>query len=368
MAAPSDRSGTAGVPDDALAETLPAVARRLPRLRLGDWPTPVEPGRLLPDLWFKREDLSAPTYGGNKVRCLEPVLGELRRRGVERVVGTGAWGSNQTVALAVHAARHGMRSGAILFPQPASAAAAANLRSLLATDCAVRLLPTILAFPFARLRARLAGETVVPPGAAVPRGALGHLAAALEVAHAVRAGLMPAPRHVVLAVGSTCTTAGLLAGFAVAARLGIGFTAPPRIHAVRVTPWPITDPRRIVRLAVGAARLLAILGGPDVADRRALAAALAVYGDQLGRGYGHATAAGRGAIATFDAAGGPHLDTTYAGKAGAWLLARGPALDGPILFWATKSAVQPPQADDARCSSAGRAVSQWLTQSVEDEG
>lgn len=356
-ASPADERPSA-VPADALRAALPAVAERLPRITLGAWPTPVEPCALRPDLWLKREDLSAAHYGGNKVRCLEPVLGRLVERGVRRAVGTGAWGSNQALALAVHGARHGLGTGALLFPQPPSAAAADNLRSLLATDCAVTLLPNIALFPLAWLRARIAGEVIVPPGAAVPRGALGHVAAALEVAFAMRAGEVPPLRHVVLAVGSTCTTAGLLVGFAAARALGLVDRAPI-VHAVRVTPWPVTAHRRIVTLARGAAALLARLGGPDVTDRRALAGRLRVSGRQLGRGYGHPTAAGRGAITAFDAAGGPHLDTTYAGKAGAWLLDEGAALDGPTLFWATKSAVQPPMIEPTD-APIGRRVRRWL--------
>ncbi|MEZ4467580.1 MAG: pyridoxal-phosphate dependent enzyme [bacterium] len=183
---------------------------------------------------------------------------------------------------------------------------------------------------------RRTGLAVVPPGAATPAGALGHLAAALEVALAVDAGDIPRPRHVVLPVGSTCTTAGLMLGFALAAARGLG--PPPHLLAVRVTPWPITAPWRIRRLARRAAALLASLGGPVVEP-----AAVEVTGAFLGRGYGHATEAGRAAKATFAALGGPVLDTTYSAKAAACLLARD--LDGPTLFWSTKSKALPPAGD-----------------------
>lgn len=350
---------------DALADLLPSVDRALPRVRLGEWPTPIEAHGLRDALWVKREDLSSPFYGGNKVRCLEPVFGALEARGVQRAHATGAWGSNQAVALAIHGARRGLATGAVLFPQPPSRAAADNLRALLATDCAARLLPSIAAFPWVYAAMRRRGEVMIPPGAAVPLGAIGHVAGALEVARSVAAGELPAPRHVVLAVGSTCTTAGLLVGFAVAARLGVGFTTPPRVHAVRVTPWPVTARRRIVGLALGAARLLARLGGPDVADRAALSAGLAVSGSELGRGYGHATRSGQAAIAVFEGMAGPKLDSTYAGKSGAWLLAHLAVLDGPTVFWATKSAVLPPRADEA--ALAGRVsprVMHWLHRAV----
>ncbi len=360
---------------DALAEALPTVARALPRIRLGAWPTPIEAlglddGR--PDsrdgLWVKREDLSSPHYGGNKIRCLEPVFAAIEARGGRRLHATGAWGSNQALAIAVHGARVGFETAATLFPQPASRAAAHNLRALLATPCEARLLRSIAGFPLAYLAARMRGEAIIPPGAAVPRGALGHLTAALEVALDVAAGALPPPRHVVLAVGSTCTTAGLLVGFATAAQIGLWPGEPPTVHAVRVTPWPVTAHRRIVSLALGAGRLLEQLGGPTAPSRAALAARLTVSGQELGRGYGHATASGRAAIEAFDHAGGPHLDTTYAGKSGAWLLAHLDALTGPVLFWATKSAALPPLVErDVAAAKVRSGVARWL-QRGEGEG
>lgn len=340
----------------------------LPRITLGNWPTPIEPLPLRADLFVKREDLSASNYGGNKIRCLEPVLGHLAERGTMRAWATGAWGSNQALATAIHGARHGFEIGALLFPQPPSRAAADNLRALLATDATLRLLPTIAWFPIGYARLALERSTVIAPGAATPRGALGHLNAALEVAQAVDSGDVPPLRHVVLPVGSTCTTAGLLLGFAIAARLGLGNARPPLIHAVRVTPWPVTARWRITRLAKRAAALLHRLGGADLtADD--LGARLRTVGGFLGRGYGHSTAAGRDADRRFLEADGPHLDTTYAGKAGAALLSQLDHLDGPTLFWSTKSATLPPQASMAAIQSRAdvpRRLYQWLRQSETD--
>lgn len=354
--------------DDAIAEILPRVSAALPRITLGDWPTPVEPLRLRADLWVKREDLSSAAYGGNKVRCLEPVLGHLADRGIRAAWATGAWGSNQALATAVHGARHGFDIGALLVPQPPSRAAADNLRALLATPATVRLLPTTALFPIEYVRLKLRRATIIAPGAAVPRGALGHVNAALEVARAVERGALPPLRHVVLPVGSTCTTAGLLLGFALAARLGLGGPQPPMVHAVRVTPWPVTARWRIVSLARRAAGLLHRLGGPEV-PQPDLGPHLETIGGFLGRGYGHQTAAGVEADRRFQAAGGPHLDTTYAGKAGAALLARLDQLDGPTLYWSTKSAALPAQRPLAEIRAGGgvsRRVYQWLRQSETD--
>lgn len=365
---------------DALHEVLPAVARRLPRASLGEWPTPIEPlgtaahgiavdGGRREGLFVKREDLSSPVYGGNKVRCLEPVFAELLDRGVQHAWATGAYGSNQAVAIALHAARVGLTTGAVLFPQPSTAAARANLRALVSSGSDVRLMRTILSFPYAMSERWLASrrsaglEATIPPGAAVPLGALGHLAAALEVALDVDAGRVPPFKHVVLPIGSTCTTAGLLAGFAVAAAAGIGFGGdrpPPHVHAVRVTPWPVTAHFRVVGLALGAARLLTARGGPDVADRAALSRRLSVSGAYLGRGYGHPTPAGLEAQRVFDSSGAPHVDTTYASKAAAYVVARSGQLDGPVLFWSTKSSAPLPPTDADRLERLPRHGLRWL--------
>ena len=57
---------------------FPALAS-LPRVALGAFPTPVlHAPSLAPELWIKRDDLTADPMGGNKVRALEFLLGEVR--------------------------------------------------------------------------------------------------------------------------------------------------------------------------------------------------------------------------------------------------------------------------------------------------
>lgn len=355
--------------DDALAAVLPHVAGRLARVHLGDWPTPIEPLAVLgrDEVYTKREDLSALQYGGNKLRPLETMFAQMAEQGARRVYATGAWGSNQALATAVHAERAGLAAGALLFPQPASSPAAANLSSLLSVGADVRLLPSIALFPAAIARTAILGgalgrrDVVMPPGAATPRGAIGHLTAALEVALAVAAGEIPAPRHVILPVGSTCTAAGLLAGFAAAARLGLGFSGdPPTIHAVRVSPWPVTADFRILGLAARTAALVESLGGPPAPTVGAMAARLQTSSDFLGHGYGHPTALGDAAKSAFAASGGPRLDSTYSAKAAAYLLHVMHGLDGPLLFWSTKSSAPLPPVRRAALAERPASVRRWL--------
>ena len=351
---------------DAFEAVLPEVSRRVPRVILGTWPTPVEsldlPGVAVP-CHVKREDLSAPPYGGNKVRCLEPVFADAIERGVRRVWATGAYGSNQAVAMATHAPTVGLDCGAILFPQPSTATARANLRALATTGCDLQLTRSLLTFPLALARQlwrRGEADQIVPPGAAIPLGALGHVTAALEVALEVARGALPPPAHVVLPVGSTCTSAGLLVGFALAARLGVGFQgSAPTIHSVRISPWPVTARFRIVGLAQRTARLLHSLGGPDVSDALTSREALVTAGGLTGGGYGKPSAPGLAAKARFAEVGAPALDTTYSAKAAAHLLG-GMTPSGPVLFWSTKSSapLQEPSEDQvARLPARGQ---RWL--------
>ena len=293
----------------ALLRVLPSVAAQVPWVRLGDWPTPVQP-LAGTSWWVKREDLTATAYGGNKVRTLEVALAEAKAAGADEVWATGAFGSNHALATAVHARAAGLRMGGLLFPQPASEPAMANLDALVAHDPELVLLRSVIELPFAmaRLRRQRPHAWVMPPGAATPTGALGALSAALELADQHATGALPWPAQVVLPVGSGCTTAGLLAGLHLAHALGRA-PAPPRVVAVRVTPWPVTSRLRLARLAHATLHHVDRLRGADSRVGFAtLLAGLEVDGRYLGRGYGRGTAAGSAARARMAALGGPPLD------------------------------------------------------------
>jgi len=178
----------------------------------------------------------------------------------------------------------------------------------------------------------------------------------------------------VLGLGSTCSTAGLLVGLLLATRLGLGFDggsaarARPRLVAVRVTPWPVTSPLRILRLAGKLAEWLRRLSGDRVfeMERAELARGLELDGRQLGRGYGHPTPSGLAAIERAGALA-VALDTTYAAKSVAGLLARtGRAPACERLFWSTKSSAPLPDVSAAELAGAPRRMLRWLGPSPSD--
>lgn len=377
---PSPASGSATpAPQRALLQRFPRIAET-GWAALGDFPTPVEafddlaasiaPGIGGGALWIKRDDLSHALYGGNKVRTLEVLLGAAQRAGASRVYSTGAFGSNHAAAALLHAPRLGLKGGVVLYPQPYSSAAAENLELILTQRPDVVALPHWSLLPAGMLsaarRERRAGgaATVMVPGGATPVGALAYVSAALELAEQVQAGACPAPARVVVGVGSCCTSAGLLVGLRLAAKLGVGFTRPPLLVSVRVTPWPVTAARRVLDLARRTAALLLEL----TADERAgasiaeLSSAFRLEPDFFGTGYGEATASGLAAMASWGAAGsGMTLDTTYSAKSAAcvvrYLERRAP---GPTLYWATKSSAPIPEADPQAIAAAPWLMRRWL--------
>jgi hypothetical protein len=389
----------------ALARHLPHV--RVPWVALGAWPTPLT---VLPvegqPVWVKHEGDAHPRYGGNKVRTLEVWLGHAQARGARRIWAIGAYGSNHAIATVMHAPAAGLDAGAMLFPQPYSRWAAENCGALVASGCPLIRLGSVIQVPFAgwRLARRAPDAVVMPPGGATPIGTFGALSAAFELADQIAAHEAPPPARIVLAVGSICTAAGLLAGIALAEAVGVWRWPVPIVHGVRVTPWPVTSRVRTADLARRTLNRVEQLGGPRVAiGLRALVSRLVIDGQELGRGYGRPTPASDAATRTFDAADRdaaqrsdqaahdaatqrldhaardaatqpaddapaharvPRLDGVYSAKAAAALLRLHRAGIGPLVFWSSKSTaiLAPPTA--AALALAPPAIARWLDRDV----
>jgi len=344
----------------ALARHLPRLAARLPWVSLGDWPTPLErmelDGRAV---WVKREGASSPRYGGNKIRTLEPWFGHARAIGAHRIWAMGAYGSNHVIATALQAPA-GLEVGAILFSQPLSSWAAENCGAVIDAGIPIVRLHNVVELPFTALRIghRDRGALLMPPGGATVIGTFGAVEAAFELAEQLAAGAAPPPRRIVLPIGSTCTTAGLLAGLVLAHAAGAWRWPLPIVHGVRVTPWPITSGLRIVELAARTLARAARLGGPRVAiTRDELLARLVVDPAELGRGYGRITPR---AYAAIEALRAPRLDGVYSAKAAAALRRLLRAGHGPLLFWATKSEVVLPPPRPDRLRAAPAQLVRWL--------
>jgi D-cysteine desulfhydrase len=313
---------------------------RGPRIDLGTYPTPVARLDALSSpastLWVKRDDLTSPVYGGNKVRKLELVLAAARAAGKTRILTIGAIGSHQVVAAAIYGQRFGFAVEAVLVSQPATPHAERNLRVALAHGLHAIACPAWSLAP-AYVASRWGRDVYfVPLGGSSPLGSLGYVDGALELAAQISAGLLAEPDVAIVALGSGGTAAGLAVGFEQAG-------LKTRVLGVAVAP-----PTPVVRhLARRLAQKTAKLAGLPTAVGVRAAKRIDVEGQWMGRGYGHPTDEGR--AATEIAAGvGLALDATYTAKAFACALAqvkRGELRE--LLYWHTLSSAPLPAPADA---------------------
>jgi D-cysteine desulfhydrase len=321
----------------------------LERVPLGSGPTPV---RQLTELgneagvapvWIK-DDGAYCEIGGNKARKLEWLLADARRRRKRVILTGGAYGTNHGLATAIFARRLGLRTVLVLAPQPQTDHVRAQLARLRASGAELHFARG-LATSYLRAawlmaaRSTGAGGTPypIPPGGSNPLGALGYVEAALELADQVARDELPEPAHVVVALGSGGTSAGLLAGMRLA-----GLRS--RLVCVRVSDVAPVGPRRVARLA---RRSLAMLRRRGVAANGPAPspAELEIEDGWLGTGYGHATPESERARRLLGERAGVELDPVYTGKAVAALLElnrRGAFGAGPVLYWHTYS---PPTGD-----------------------
>ena len=318
------------------------VPRMTSALRLGTYPTPVQRIASLSvagaELWVKRDDLTSPLYGGNKVRKLEHVLAEARDEGAERLVTVGAAGSHHVLATTIYGRAAGFVVEAVLVPQPRTEHVVLGLRADLAQGLVPFPVRSWGAVPFVVAQRVLAGAHYVHVGGSSVAGAMGYVDAARELAAQVRTGAMPEPDLVVVTLGSGGTAAGLAAGFELEGLrtkvVAVCIATPPLVLA-----WTA---RTLARACVRRA-------GCGGREAEAAADRLIIDGRYYGAGYGHATSAGDEAMKVWARAMSPSgadpeglpLDATYTAKtfaAALDLLKSGEtATPKTILYWHTLS-------------------------------
>lgn len=292
---------------------------------LGSFPTPVELLEPLStgttSLWIKRDDLTHPEYGGNKLRKLGRVLGDARESGATRLVTVGAVGSHHVLSTGIFGKRAGFEVEAVVLRQPQSEHVLETLRASVGQG--VRLVPADSYSEAARRLAASAanGAYLIPAGGSSRLGTLGVLDAATELAAQVRAGALPEPDLLVVALGSGGTVAGLLAGLA---HSGL---------RTRVLAVAVAEP---IKAFAHKARALA----KELVDdplRQHVLGRLEIERRYIGEGYGYATDAGKRAQSLASGLG-LLLDATYTAKAFAAALERvALGAERHILFWHTLS-------------------------------
>ncbi len=320
-----------------LHQRFPALRATLPHLPLSrSRPTPVRRLDGLGaggELWLKDDGAYGDGgWGGNKVRKLEWLLPDVERRRRRTILTVGGLGTNWGLAAALYGRERGLRVVLALIDQPVDEHVREQLGRLRESGAIVHRTGTkartIAAAPLllARYRDGLRLPYLLPAGGSSPLGAVGYAEAGLEIAAQVVAGELPEPAHVVTAVGSGGTAAGLALGLRIA---GLAST----VTGIVVNDTLRLDRRALHRLATRSAKLLAARGADGAAG---LAAGLRLESldGWLGPGYGHPTAAAERAR-TLAAASGLRLDPVYTAKAMAATLdlaAAGRLGDGPVLF------------------------------------
>lgn len=306
---------------------------RLGHVRLGAGPTPVRRLEgLVPDvveLWLKDESqFGDGAWAGNKVRKLEWIIPEAKRRRTRTLFTVGGIGTHWGLACALYGREHGLRTVLGLVDQPVDDHVRAQLARLENSGAVLHRYPTVgrlkAAAPWL-IASNLRGGRLpwyLPAGGSNPVGTLGYVETALEIAAQVRDGLLPEPATVVAAVGSGGTAAGLALGFRLAG-------LRTRVFGAVVNDSFALDAPVIATLANQTAALLEKRGAG--AQPRISAEELTTRDDWLGTTYGDPTPASTAMVER--AAGlGLELEPVYTGKALAAICDFGEALPGPVLW------------------------------------
>lgn len=302
----------------------------LPRVRLATLPTPLQQAPRLSEalgveVLVKRDDLTGVGLGGNKVRILEPLLGEALADGADAILTAGGPQSNHAALTALAAARLGLDAHLVRYGSERPVAHEGNV--VLSTLAGARITWTgdpdrasvdrALTSLADELRAGGRAPYVVPRGGATALGATAYVRASIELA-AQLDELGVAPTRVFVATGSCGTQAGLVAGMRLlGARL--------RIVGVTVSRSREECLRRVAALAAQCSELLGIdppEGEPEVLDG-------------IGPGYGRPSDAGRAAATLAARTEGLVLDPVFTAKAMAALAERAREDAGPVVFWHT---------------------------------
>ncbi len=284
-----------------------------PRARLCSWPTPLEECPRLsatlggPHLWVKRDDLTGLGLGGNKVRKLEYLLGDAIHRGADTIITTGALQSNHARLTAAACRRLGLDVVLVLGgPKPEPPAQGNFLLDRLFGARIVRVpddedetINPAMEEVARELEVKGLHPYIVPMGGSNAVGALGYVAAALEIAGQAQAEGISFD-HLFVTTGSGGTQAGLVAGAAL-------YLPGTQVHGVAISETAEAKARKVDRQVLA---LAAHLGLRSPAMPPAL-----VHGGYVGEGYAIPTKAGWEAILAAARTEGLVLDPVYTGKA-----------------------------------------------------
>lgn len=323
-----------------LFKRYPGLAKALPHVSLGSFPTPLEHVEALgaaigiPELYVKRDDLSGEKYGGNKVRKLEFDLGEAKREHRSTILTFGGVGSNQAVATAIYAGELGMKTIVMLLPQPPNDLVRHNLLAAHRFGADLRYFQSSAEVKkgVEKLSRGLGADEqpyVIGAGDSSVLANAGFVNAAFELKDQVDAGVMPEPDYLYVAMGSMGSAVGLSLGLKAAGM-------KTQVIAVQASSSSASGEAMMIKMFKASDDYLRSLDDsfPELTLTRQEAVILHGY---LGGGYAQPTPKGLVAAKVFTAHTGVELDSTYTGKAFAAVIddARRKMKGKVVLFWDT---------------------------------
>lgn len=280
---------------------------------LAQLPTPIEKLERLskifegPQIYIKRDDLTGVGMTGNKVRKLEFLLAEALQNKCDYVITCGGSQSNHARATAVAAAKVGLKSLLVL-RSSMSAPLEGNLFigrlvgaefEYITPEEYMRVDDVMLGIAV-KLKAKGHKPYIIPEGGSNAVGSLGYLKATEELAHQIKS-LKLRIDHIVVAVGSGGTYAGLLLGKFL-------YDLPAQIHGINICDDESYFVKKISSLL------------KDMQKRYELAVKIeqkdiSIIDGYVGKGYGLSSQEEIDTIKKVARAEGVILDPVYTGKA-----------------------------------------------------
>jgi D-cysteine desulfhydrase family pyridoxal phosphate-dependent enzyme len=298
------------------------------REKLAVLPTPLHKAPRLSaaigtEVWLKRDDLTGVGLGGNKVRKLELLAADARRRGADTLVSVGAPQSNHARTVAAVAAMLGMDCELVLGGKRPDRPDGNLVLDILfgarlhfAGTADWTALARVTHEVAATAKTRGAVPYVMPVGGSVPLGVAAFAAAYLELrAQCQAAGLRPA------AIVHASSSAGTQAGLELGRYLSGDDIVIIGVDVAKITGSLADEVRRLVRETAGLLGVPEVLVEPRVLD------------GYMGEGYAIPSAGGDRALQLLATTEGVIADPVYSAKA-LHALCEERVVD-PVVFWHT---------------------------------
>ena len=294
--------------------SLREVMNSIPREKLAPLPTPVmrlENTEKLTGakdrMYIKRDDLTGIGSGGNKVRCMEFIIGRAKSTGCDTILASGNGQSNLCSLAAASAARAGMKCVIVHNSEKTDVSVGnALLNDLLgveriymgAVDSSIReeYVHTVIE----QLKEKGAKPYLIRNGATTGHGALGYVNAVIElVDQCEKEGLNI--KHIFAPGGNGGIATGLIYGNAL---MGFPFT----VHIISVEDTKPVLIEHIEKTIKEVEEITGLPFGHSVAD------AADIVEDYMGEGWSCNTAESEQEVLDFVRSEGIYIENVYTSK------------------------------------------------------